>query len=91
VAEIKRHRGEVIRRNDAPVGTISANNDKQVAASLPEAMKKVGKDGVITVEESKDHGTTLEVAKGCSLMRIPVTDTLSPTRPGGVRAWGRAV
>jgi chaperonin GroEL len=48
----------------AQVGTVSANNDRTVGNIIAEAMKKVGKDGVITVEESKTMETTLEVVEG---------------------------
>jgi len=48
----------------AQVGTISANNDRTIGNIIAEAMKKVGKDGVITVEESKTMDTTLEVVEG---------------------------
>ena len=51
------------------VGTISANNDKQIGNIIAEAMKKVGKDGVITVEESKTMETTLEVVEGMQFDR----------------------
>src|SRR3977135_922554 len=53
----------------AQVGTISANPDKQVGSIIAEAMKKVGKDGVITVEESKTMETTLEVVEGMQFDR----------------------
>jgi chaperonin GroEL len=58
-------KGEMI----AQVGTISANNDKQIGNIIAEAMKKVGKDGVITVEESKTMETTLEVVEGMQFDR----------------------
>src|SRR5690348_11654243 len=48
----------------AQVGTISANNDETIGKIIAEAMKKVGKDGVITVEESKTLETQLEVVEG---------------------------
>src|SRR5574341_261065 len=48
----------------AQVGTISANNDKEIGDLIAEAMEKVGKDGVITVEESKTTSTALEVVEG---------------------------
>ena len=51
------------------VGTISANNDRQIGAIIAEAMKKVGKDGVITVEESKTMETTLDVVEGMQFDR----------------------
>lgn len=51
------------------VGTISANNDKGIGDKIAEAMDKVGKDGVITVEESKTIETTLEVVEGMQFDR----------------------
>src|SRR5512147_825418 len=53
----------------AEVGTISANNDATVGKIIAEAMKKVGKDGVITVEESKTMETQLEVVEGMQFDR----------------------
>src|SRR5437588_703412 len=57
--------GEMI----AQVGTISANNDETSGRIIAEAMKKVGKDGVITVEESKTMETQLEVVEGRQFAR----------------------
>ncbi len=51
------------------VGTISANNDRQIGDLIAEAMEKVGKDGVITVEESKTAETNLEVVEGMQFDR----------------------
>jgi chaperonin GroEL len=51
------------------VGTISANNDKSIGEKIADAMEKVGKDGVITVEESKTTETTLEVVEGMQFDR----------------------
>ena len=48
----------------AQVGAISANNDKEIGDLLADAMEKVGKDGVITVEEGKGTDTTLELVEG---------------------------
>ena len=48
----------------AQVGSVSANNDRTIGNIIAEAMKKVGKDGVITVEESKTMETALEVVEG---------------------------
>ena len=48
----------------AHVGTISANNDKEIGNIIAEAMEKVGKDGVITVEEAQGLETTLDVVEG---------------------------
>src|SRR5579875_1069539 len=53
----------------AQVGTVSANNDNTIGSIIAEAMKKVGKDGVITVEESKTMETTLEVVEGMQFDR----------------------
>ena len=57
--------GEMI----AQVGTISANNDETIGRIIAEAMKKVGKDGVITVEEAKTMETQLEVVEGMQFDR----------------------
>src|SRR5271167_1133122 len=57
--------GEMI----AQVGTISANNDETIGKIIAEAMKKVGKDGVITVEEAKTLETQLEVVEGMQFDR----------------------
>jgi chaperonin GroEL len=57
--------GEMI----AQVGTISANSDATIGNIIAEAMKKVGKDGVITVEESKTLETQLEVVEGMQFDR----------------------
>jgi chaperonin GroEL len=69
VGEIKKYAREVKGEMIAQVGTISANTDKQVGSIIAEAMKKVGKDGVITVEESKTMETTLEVVEGMQFDR----------------------
>ena len=53
----------------AQVGTISANNDKPIGELIAEAMDKVGKDGVITVEEAKSTETNLEVVEGMQFDR----------------------
>ncbi|HEY4962634.1 MAG TPA: chaperonin GroEL [Terriglobales bacterium] len=53
----------------AQVGTISANNDETIGKIIAEAMKKVGKDGVITVEEAKTMETQLEVVEGMQFDR----------------------
>ena len=53
----------------AQVGTISANNDPEIGGIIAEAMDKVGKDGVITVEEAKGLETTLEVVEGMQFDR----------------------
>ncbi len=51
------------------VATISANNDSEIGALIAEAMKKVSKDGVITIEEAKGTDTTIEVVEGMQFDR----------------------
>jgi chaperonin GroEL len=69
IDEIKKLHKDVKGDMIAQVGTISANNDKQIGGIIAEAMKKVGKDGVITVEESRTMETTLEVVEGMQFDR----------------------
>jgi chaperonin GroEL len=69
VEEIKKISKPVAGDAIAQVATISANNDKTIGNIIAEAMKKVGKDGVITVEESKTMDTTLEVVEGMQFDR----------------------
>src|SRR5258708_2282936 len=57
------------KKEIAQVGTISANNDKQIGDLIAEAMGKVGLEGVITVEESKTAETTLDVVEGMQFDR----------------------
>ena len=57
------------QREIAQVGTISANNDTTIGNIIAEAMNKVGKEGVITVEEAKSMETTLEVVEGMQFDR----------------------
>ena len=61
----------------AQVASVSAA-DEEIGHLIAEAMEKVGKDGVITVEESKSMGTTLEVVEGMQLSLIHISE---PTRP----------
>jgi chaperonin GroEL len=64
VEELKKLSKPVRGQMIAQVGTISANNDQEIGKIIAEAMEKVGKDGVITVEESKSIETALEVVEG---------------------------
>src|SRR5437868_8463476 len=63
----------------AQVGTISANNDSTIGEIIAEAMSKVGKEGVITVEEAKGLETQLEVVEACSSTAAICRPTSSPT------------
>jgi chaperonin GroEL len=70
VEEIKKLSKPVPGKTEiSQVGTISANNDRQIGDLIAEAMEKVGKDGVITVEESKTAETTLDVVEGMQFDR----------------------
>ena len=57
------------KKEIAQVATIASNNDKAIGNLIAEAMEKVGKDGVITVEEAKRMETTLEVVEGMQFDR----------------------
>jgi chaperonin GroEL len=70
VAELKKmSKATKDRKEIAQVATIAANNDRQTGDLIAEAMEKVGKDGVITVEEAKAMETTLEVVEGMQFDR----------------------
>jgi chaperonin GroEL len=69
VAELKKLSTPVKGEMISQVGSISANNDKTIGGIIAEAMKKVGKDGVITVEEAKSIETTLEIVEGMQFDR----------------------
>jgi chaperonin GroEL len=68
-AELKKLSKPVAGRMIAQVGAISANNDTTIGDIIAEAMEKVGKDGVITVEEAKSMDTSLEVVEGMQFDR----------------------
>src|SRR5436189_1377962 len=68
-AELKKMSKPVGGAMVAQVGTISANNDETIGVIIAEAMEKVGKDGVITVEEARTMDTSLEVVEGMQFDR----------------------
>jgi chaperonin GroEL len=67
--ELKKLSKPVKGKMIAQVGTVSANNDEEIGQIIAEAMEKVGKDGVITVEEAKTLDTSLEVVEGMQFDR----------------------
>src|SRR5947207_4291233 len=67
--ELKKLSKPVKGKMIAQVGTISANNDETIGSIIAQAMEKVGKDGVITVEEAKSMETSLEVVEGMQFDR----------------------
>jgi len=70
VAELKKISKPTKEKKEiAQVGTISANNDTSIGDIIAEAMEKVGKEGVITVEEAKSMETTLEIVEGMQFDR----------------------
>jgi chaperonin GroEL len=70
VANLKQHSKKVTSNDEiAQVGTISANGDNEVGRMIAEAMKKVGNEGVITVEEAKSLETELDVVEGMQFDR----------------------
>src|SRR6059036_142126 len=69
VEKIKKISKPVQGKAIAQVGTISANNDENIGEIIAKAMEKVGKDGVITVEEAKSMETSLEVVEGMQFDR----------------------
>jgi len=70
VEEIRKHAQEINDKNEiAQVAAISANNDMEIGEEIAHAMEKVGKDGVITVEESKTIDTTTDFVEGMQFDR----------------------
>ncbi len=69
IEEVKKLSKPVSGEMIAQVGTISANSDKTIGTIIADAMKKVGKDGVITVEESKTMNTELDTVEGMQFDR----------------------
>jgi chaperonin GroEL len=77
------------KKEIAQVATIASNNDKTIGSLIAEAMEKVGKDGVITVEESKSADTVLDVVEGMQFDRGYLSPYFVTDADGG-GAGGRA-
>jgi chaperonin GroEL len=71
----------------AQVGTISANHDETIGRIIADAMEKVGKDGVITVEEARSMDTPWTWSRGCSSTAAICRRTSSPIRNGWKQSW----
>ena len=70
VAEIKKNSKEIKDKEEiSHVASVSANNDTEIGKTIADAMEKVGKDGVITVEESKTMDTTIDFVEGMQFDR----------------------
>jgi chaperonin GroEL len=70
VADLKKRSKDINSRGEiANVATISANNDREIGNLIADAMEKVGKDGVITIEEAKGMETSLDVVEGMQFDR----------------------
>jgi chaperonin GroEL len=70
VEEIKKNSKEIKDKEEiSHVASVSANNDSEIGKTIADAMEKVGKDGVITVEESKTMDTTIEFVEGMQFDR----------------------
>ncbi|HET9786596.1 MAG TPA: TCP-1/cpn60 chaperonin family protein, partial [Pyrinomonadaceae bacterium] len=70
VAELQRVSQKVKTKDELTnVATVSANNDREIGRLISEAMEKVGKDGVVTVEESKTLQTELDIVEGMQFDR----------------------
>ena len=91
VVEELKAKAKKVTSNDeiAQVGTISSNGDTEIGAKIAEAMKKVGNEGVITIEESKSLETELDVVEGHAVRpRIPLSLFCHQCREDDGRARG---
>jgi chaperonin GroEL len=80
VSDLHKHSKKVTSNEEiAQIGTISANGDAEIGRFIADAMKKVGNEGVITVEEAKSLETELRWWKACSSIAATSRRTSSPT------------
>jgi len=88
VAELKKaSKATTTSKEIAQVGSISANSDETIGKIIAEAMDKVGKEGVITVEDGKSLDSELEVVKVCSLTAATCRLTSSTTPKSKPLCW----
>jgi chaperonin GroEL len=88
VADLVKNSKKVTSNEEiAQVGTISSNGDAEIGKFLADAMKKVGNEGVITVEEAKSLETELESSRACSSTAATSRPTLSPTPTRCALKW----
>ena len=90
IADLRVQSRDIEGRNEiAQVGSISANTDEAIGTLIADAFEKVGKDGVITVEEARGTETTLDVVEACSLIAAISPPTLSPMPTTWRLSWRR--
>jgi len=88
VEELKKMSKPIKDRSEiAQVGSISANNDEMIGKLISDAMEKVGKEGVITVEEAKSMETSLDVVEGMQFDKGYISPILSPTGKKWKSCW----
>jgi chaperonin GroEL len=84
VEDLKTHSKKVTSNEEiAQVATVSANGDVEIGHFIPDAMKRVGNEGVITVEEAKSLETELEVVEGSTAATSRRTSSQMPEDASG--------
>jgi len=88
VARLKQMKIDVKNKMDLEnVATVAANNDREIGRIIAEAMEKVGKDGVITVEDARRSKPTTSLSKACSSIAATCRRTSSPIRRRWSASW----